>query len=73
MYGIKRNGIELKIHSLEKNKPYIWIESDNNSVFVGKLKDDKSAEILKKTIDFVCFGNGEDELRKILGVENGVV
>lgn len=77
MYGIKRNGISFSIHKLdEREKPYLWIENKDHCYLVGQLRNDKSAEMLQKVIDYVCFGNGEDKVMELfeqIGEENGAV
>lgn len=59
MFSIERKGVSFFVREMD-NKYYLWIENEVNTYLVGRIKDKQSAEMLRKTVNYVCFGDGEE-------------
>ena len=67
MFKIRRNDIEIAVSKIGgREKPYLWIQQGVNLYAVGHFRNDEAADLFTKVLDYVCFGNDEDQTREML-------
>lgn len=60
MFGIRRNDISFEIRKEYNHKnPRIYVKKGDEEYLVGRFLDEKSAELFKETVDYICFRKGE--------------
>lgn len=60
MNGLRRHNITIFTMRIpERKKPCLFIQEDNESCMVGQFKDEESAELFWKALDYVIFDNGD--------------
>lgn len=67
MYGLKRDNIRFYIvNTIKFKKPCLFVEHENNAFKVGQFNDWQTAKDFMVILDYICYGNHEDEARGII-------
>lgn len=66
LYGLQREDISFSVKEFpDRKKPYIVVVKDNQGYVLGQFKSMEHAEDFMSVLDYVCFNQGEEKVRKM--------